>query len=63
MSESAPCLYCQTDNEAGLRDCKNCGMPLAPSHPENRKRGLKFFSKAFWLIAIFCVIMMFYLPR
>ncbi|WOH36123.1 DnrP protein [Thalassotalea fonticola] len=61
--QKTPCLYCQTLNEAGQSDCKNCGMPIAEYHPQSRKRGLKLFHKAFWLIVIFCVFMIFYLPR
>ncbi len=58
-----PCLYCQTMNQDDSEACSNCGMPIAEFHPEDRKRGVKFFGKVFWLIAIFCIIMVFYLPR
>lgn len=62
-NELIPCLYCQTKNEKTKETCSNCGMPLASNHPESEKSRLSFFVKAFWLIAIFCVIMMYYLPR
>ncbi len=62
-TEQTPCLYCQTSNDAAQQNCSNCGMPLAKSHPQDRNRGLRFFKKAFWFIVIFCVLMMFYLPR
>jgi len=58
-----PCLYCQTDNDEQLVQCSNCGMPLTKTHPLDRKKGLRFFVKAFWGIVIFCIFMMLFLPR
>jgi hypothetical protein len=37
-------------------------MALAENHPEGKARS-SFFQKAFWLITIFCLVMMYYLPR
>ena len=69
------CLYCQTEHECQLDDsqnkreqastqqCRQCGMALPYKHPNDRKQGLKLFVKVFWLIALFCFLMVFYLPR
>ncbi len=61
--EMIPCLYCQTKNEKQQQNCCHCGMPLAKKHPENKKRRLASFSKVFWFIALFCMVMVWYLPR
>lgn len=60
--EEIPCLFCQTKNDASLKKCRNCGMDLAKNHPEGKARRGNFKIAFIW-IAIFCVIMMFYLPR
>lgn len=59
------CLYCQTENisNGDIQQCKHCGMDLPEKHPNDRSLKVKFFVKAFWLIALFCLIMVFYLPR
>jgi len=62
-TEKIPCLYCQSKNDEQEQNCSNCGMPLAKRHPNNKRDRLAFFKKAFWAIVIFCVVMMFYLPR
>jgi len=61
--EKKPCLYCQTENEAKLINCRHCGMALAKKHPENKRNKLIWFSKVFWLITLFCLVMIIYLPR
>ena len=61
--ELIPCLYCQTNNETDQVSCTHCGMPLAKKHPENKKDKRSCFIKAFILIALFCLVMVFYLPR
>ena len=75
MHKKITCLFCQTENEYLLGDkgqnlsletkqqCKQCGMELPEKHPNDRQFKVKFFVKAFWLIALFCLIMVFYLPR
>jgi len=60
--EQVPCLFCQVKNDSKLVNCSNCGMALAEHHPAGKARRI-FFSKAFWGIVIFCVFMMYYLPR
>ncbi|MGB1262579.1 MAG: DnrP protein [Cognaticolwellia sp.] len=63
MSEKqVPCLFCQVKNDSSLSHCSHCGMALAKNHPAGKARRV-FFSKAFWAIVIFCILMMFYLPR
>ena len=64
MSEhSKKCLFCQGENEANNDTCQHCGMALPTKHPQDKKTKISFFVKAFWAIVIFCVIMIFYLPR
>ena len=57
------CLYCQTENDEQAENCKHCGMNLPTKHPQDKKSKLSFFVKAFWLIVIFSLIMVIYLPR
>jgi len=62
------CLYCQGETEVktnGVNNntCKHCGMALPIKHPQNKRSKISFFTKVFWLIAIFCVFMIIYLPR
>ena len=61
--EKTPCLYCQTENDPVLERCIHCGMPLAKKHPNNKKNRLSSFTKVFWLIALFCLVMVVFLPR
>jgi len=60
-SEKKHCLYCQTPNDNEQTNCANCGMPLSNKTVKQGK--ISFFVKAFWVIVLFCAIMMFYLPR
>ncbi|NQZ28027.1 MAG: DnrP protein [Colwellia sp.] len=59
------CLYCQTENNCDdeKQPCRHCGMALPEKHPNDRNSKVRFFVKAFWLIALFCLVMVFYLPR
>ena len=76
--EIKTCLFCQTENEyqfdveenkdqqdKGIADyqCRHCGMALPDKHPNDRKPKIAFFVKAFWLIVLFCLCMVIYLPR
>jgi hypothetical protein len=76
--EIKTCLFCQTDNECQLdvkedkgvvtqqisgQQCRHCGMKLPEKHPNDRKPKVKFFVKTFWLIVLFCLFMVIYLPR
>ncbi|SEK88205.1 hypothetical protein SAMN05216262_103201 [Colwellia chukchiensis] len=60
--EQVACLFCQVKNDSKLANCSHCGMALTQHHPEGKAR-LSFFAKAFWGIVIFCVVMMYLLPR
>lgn len=57
------CLYCQGNNKASDTHCQHCGMALPDKHPHSKDSKIKFFVKVFWVIVIFCVVMIFYLPR
>jgi uncharacterized paraquat-inducible protein A len=57
------CLYCQTENDAENSRCSHCGMTLPNKHPQDKQKKIKFFIKAFWAIVIFCLVMIYYLPR
>ena len=69
MSDSSrKCLYCQGENSVTAGDvnnvnCKHCGMELPKKHPQDKKSKIRFFIKMFLVIVIFCVVMMYYLPR
>jgi hypothetical protein len=72
MIEKVPCLYCQTDNnveqDVGSKStpvqvCHHCGMALPKAHPSSRLYKTKVFLWAFVFIAIFCLLMVIYLPR
>jgi predicted nucleic acid-binding Zn ribbon protein len=57
------CLFCQGKNDINNSHCEHCGMALPKNHPQDKRSKISFFDKAFWAIVIFCIIMMFYLPR
>jgi len=63
IENTVPCLYCQAKSPVTDKQCRQCGMPLALKHPENKNRRLRFFAKVFVLIAVFCLVMVAYLPR
>lgn len=69
MSEqSIKCLYCQGENKqvqnsVHNNNCEHCGMLLPKKHPQDKHSKINFFIKVFWVIVLFCLIMMFYLPR
>ncbi len=65
---SRKCLYCQSENNPSKNKanndlCNNCGMTLPKKHPKDKHSKLSFFIKAFWIIVMFCVFMVLYLPR
>ena len=73
MIETIHCLYCQTENTleqdsrlAGNHDtkrCQHCGMALPKSHPNSVSHRTKLFPFVFGCIALFCFLMIIYLPR
>jgi hypothetical protein len=60
---SKKCLYCEVENDINNENCSHCGMALPMKHPHDKKSKISFFIKAFWGIVLFCIIMVFYLPR
>jgi len=63
ITTNKKCLFCQTDNDNNDVHCSHCGMALPKKHPQDKRKKINFFIKAFWAIVLFCVIMMYYLPR
>ncbi|MEH6452762.1 MAG: DnrP protein [Psychromonas sp.] len=72
MKEDVHCLYCHSQytidisrdvNNKQAQVCKECGMALPLRHPESRFLKMKMFRWLFVLIAIFCAVMVVYLPR
>ena len=64
--QSKKCLYCQGENkqnDVNNDSCQHCGMALPKNHPQDKRRKISFFIKAFWIIVIFCIVMIYYLPR
>lgn len=57
--ESAPCLYCGKTYPLGAERCPHC---RAPTHarPHSRIRRFRWF---FVLLAVACLILVFWLPR
>ena len=57
------CLYCQHESPSGQTTCNNCGMSL-PQQTE-RKEALRLLRFKLFVIglAVFCAIMIFWLPR
>jgi len=53
----------QVSTQVSTQQCRQCGMELPDKNPNDRKPKVKFFVKAFWLIALFCLVMVIYLPR
>lgn len=60
---SKKCLFCQGENDINNTSCQHCGMTLPKKHPQDKRSKIRFFIKAFWAIVIFCIIMIYYLPR
>ncbi|MGB1198336.1 MAG: DnrP protein [Thalassotalea sp.] len=63
LDHNVKCLYCQSNNKLEDINCQHCGMPLATKHPESANTKQKAFKPIFIGIVIFCIVMMFYLPR
>ncbi len=69
--EVIQCLYCQTENtldsaskqDDDVGNCQHCGMPLTRHAPESSRMRTRRFLPFFWLIVIFCLVMVIYLPR
>ncbi|WP_353517046.1 DnrP protein [Thalassotalea sp. SU-HH00458] len=65
------CLFCQSINRLDVQqetskeygNCINCGMPLSKETPNSTSARKKRFLPLFWFVVIFCLVMIFYLPR
>lgn len=57
------CLYCLQDNPPGVVECADCGMPL-PADTE--AAGVRRQHRFLWFcigLALFCALMILWLPR
>ncbi len=61
--QTKKCLYCEVENDSSNENCSHCGMALPTKHPKDKQTKIKFFVKAFWGITLFCIFMIFFLPR
>lgn len=57
------CLYCQHDNPAEQSACEDCGMNLSQHSERNQAQRLLRFKLFVIGLAIFCAIMIVWLPR
>lgn len=57
------CLYCQHATPSGTHDCPHCGMPMPVSAERTRQRRLRRFQWFCAGLAVFCAIMIYWLPR
>ncbi|MDO6444467.1 DnrP protein [Colwellia sp. 1_MG-2023] len=65
------CLFCQSINrideqqaeKKAYGNCQNCGMPLSKETPNSTGARKKRFLPFFWFVVVFCLVMIFYLPR
>jgi methionyl-tRNA synthetase len=57
------CLFCQHENLAERDNCDNCGMLLSSKQQNIKQKNRQIFLKVFWLVVIFCAVMIVYLPR
>lgn len=57
------CLYCQHESPEEHTDCPQCGMPLPVSQALAKQRRLRRFTWFCALLTVFCVVMVFWLPR
>lgn len=59
----AKCLYCQQENSASEDACVHCGMQLPQLTEQKKAQRLTRFKWFVIGLAIFCFMMMFWLPR
>ena len=62
-ADTITCLFCQTKNDADVDTCKKCGMALSKDTPDSTGVRRVRFKKWYWIVFIFCIFMIFYLPR
>lgn len=59
----ATCLYCQHDNPVEETVCEDCGMNLPQNTERDKTQRLSRFKWFVIGLAIFCAIMIVWLPR
>ncbi|WP_211829533.1 hypothetical protein [Kistimonas asteriae] len=57
------CLYCRAMSRQSETHCTQCGMPLPDSLHTGQTRRQQYFWLSFTAISLFCLIMVFWLPR
>ncbi len=57
------CLYCQFDNPTENTNCQHCAMHLPRRQEAQRKLSLTRFKWFVFALTLFCLLMMFWLPR
>ena len=57
------CLYCRSTTRHSATSCSQCGMPLPDSLNTGQTRRQQHFWLSFTAISLFCLIMVFWLPR
>ncbi|MDD0987486.1 protein DnrP [Pseudomonas shahriarae] len=63
MNAVRVCLYCQHANPPTQTACERCAMPLPASTAYLEARRLKRFQWFCLGLAVFCIVMFFWLPR
>lgn len=63
MNAVRVCLYCQYANPPTQTACERCAMPLPASTAHLEARRLKRFQWFCLGLAVFCIVMFFWLPR
>ncbi|EFQ62797.1 hypothetical protein PFWH6_3455 [Pseudomonas fluorescens WH6] len=57
------CLYCQRRNADARDDCAGCATPLPTADAPLQARRLRRFQWFCLGLALFCIVMFFWLPR
>lgn len=63
MNAVRACLYCQHANPPTQTACERCAMPLPASTAHLEAWRLKRFQWFCLGLAVFCIVMFFWLPR
>ena len=63
MNAVRVCLYCQHATPPTQTACERCAMPLPASTAHLEARRLKRFQWFCLGLAVFCIVMFFWLPR
>ncbi|MCP5325156.1 MAG: DnrP protein [Oceanospirillaceae bacterium] len=57
------CFYCHHKNDQHLDLCPHCGMPRLLRRPWQGRGKQVLFQYWFWLVVVFCLVMVVWLPR